>query len=249
MAIDEAIVESVGKGLVPPTFRFYSWRPPAVSIGCYQKISEIDQQACILKNYDIVRRPTGGRAILHDKELTYSVIAPVDNKLISRNILNTYKILHKGFMVGLQGLGLEPRMVSGRNNKGTKSYACFFSPSIYELTVRGKKIIGSAQRRWNKVVLQQGSMPLDINIEELFSVLSHRNREILIKKAEKKMTSINNELGKNVDIEKLKKAVVGGFEEALGIKLQPDRLTDHEAATAFRLSIEKYSNREWNFKK
>jgi lipoate-protein ligase A len=249
MAIDEAIAEAVRKGLVPPTLRFYGWNPPAVSIGYFQKMEEIDQEKCLLKNYDIVRRPTGGRAILHDRELTYSLIAPTDNPIISKNILNTYKTFHRGILIGLKKLGLKAQMVSGRDKKVLKSSACFFSPSIYELTVNGKKIVGSAQRRWQKVMLQQGSILLDLDIEALYTVLSHPNREVLAEKASEKMTSINRELGKAVKIDKVKEAVIDGFEEALGIKLQPERLTNHETAIAFRLSCEKYSNPEWNYKR
>lgn len=249
MAIDEAIAEAVKKGLAPPTLRFYSWTSPAVSIGYFQKIEDIDQEKCLIKNYDIVRRPTGGRAILHDRELTYSVIAPTNNPLLSKNILSTYRTLHKGLMAGLKKLGLMAEMVSRRDKKRIRSSACFFSPSIYELTVGGKKIVGSAQRRWQKVILQQGSILLDFDIKELFAVLSNRNKEALIEKAAQKMTSINKELGKTVEIDSVKKAVIDGFEEVLRIKLQLERLTDYETAMAFRLCCEKYSNRDWNYQR
>lgn len=248
MAIDEAIAEAVGKGLSPPTLRFYSWNPPAVSIGYFQKIEDVNQEECLRKNYDIVRRPTGGRAILHEKELTYSVIAPTDNPLFSKNILNTYKTLHQGFMLGLRKLELMPEMVSKRN-KGIKSPACFFSPSIYDLTINGKKIIGSAQMRWQKVLLQQGSIPLDLDIEALFRVLHHQDEKILIEKASRRMTSLYQELGNTIEIEKVKKALIDGFEEAFGIKIRLDRLTDYEAARAFRLSVEKYASPDWNYKR
>lgn len=249
MAIDEAIAESVGKGLAIPTLRFYGWNPPAVSIGYSQKIEEIDQEECLLKNYDIVRRPTGGWAILHDRELTYSIISPTDSPLFSKNVLNTYKTLHQGILIGLKKLGLIPAMVSGRDKKGDKSPACFCSPSIYELTVGGKKIVGSAQRRWQKVILQQGSILLDLDIDALFSILSHQNRKNIREKAAQKMTSVYKELGKAIEIDKVKGAMIYGFEESLGIKLRPDSLTDYETVMAFRLSVEKYSNREWNYKR
>jgi lipoate-protein ligase A len=249
MAIDEAIAESVGKGLAPPTLRFYGWNPPAVSIGYSQNIEEVDQEECRLKNYDIVRRPTGGRAILHNKELTYSIMSPADNPLFSKNIMSSYKILHQGIMIGLRKLGLIPEMVSGRDKKGNKSPACFFSPSIYELTIDGKKIIGSAQKRWQKVMLQQGSILLDLDVDALFSVLSNQNSRGAKERAGQKMTSISRELGKSVDIDNVKKVMTDGFEEALGIRLKRGSLTDYETALAFRLSVEKYSNKEWNYKK
>lgn len=249
MAIDEAIAESVGKGLASPTLRFYGWNPPAVSIGYSQKIEEIDQDECRLKNYDIVRRPTGGRAVLHDRELTYSIIAPTDNPLLSKNIMNTYKTLHQGIITGLKKLGLTPEMFSGRNRREIKSPACFFSPSMYELTVGGKKIIGSAQRRWQKVMLQQGSILLDLDIEALLSVLSNQNRKNLKEEVNQNMTSIRREMGKDIEMDKVKKAMVDGFEEALDIKLEQGSLTNYETVMAFRLSVEKYSNKEWNYKR
>ncbi|MEK6691448.1 MAG: biotin/lipoate A/B protein ligase family protein [Nitrospirota bacterium] len=249
MAIDEAIAESVAKGLSQPTIRFYEWRPPAVSIGYFQKIEEIDQRKCLIRNYDIVRRPTGGRAILHNRELTYSVMFNTDNPVFSTSVMDTYKIIHQGLLIGLKKLELMAGMVSGREKRGIRSSACFFSPSIYELTVGGKKIIGSAQRRWQKVVLQQGSILLDLDIEGLFTILSQADRESFIVEAAQKMTSINKELGRAIEINKVKKVMEDGFEDALGISLQPDVLTDYETVLAFKLSREKYSNPDWNYKR
>jgi len=248
MAIDEAIAEAVGKGISPPTLRFYSWNPPAVSIGYFQKIGDVNQEECLLKNYDIVRRPTGGRAILHDRELTYSIIAPADNPHLPKDILNTYKRLHQGFMVGLRKLEVMAELVSKRN-KGIKSPACFFSTSIYDITVNGKKLMGSAQMRWQRVILQQGSIPLYLDIEALFAVLSHTDKETFIEKATQRMTSLYQEIGRPIEIGEIKEALIDGLEETLGIKIRKDRLTDYEAARAFRLSVEKYSSPTWNYKR
>lgn len=253
MAIDEAIAEALKRGIVFPTLRFYSWMPPAVSIGYFQSIKDIDKERCILKGYDIVRRPTGGRMILHHREFTYSIVVPPDSYLFGKDVLSTYRILHQGVLAGLKKIGLAPEIVSGRDKKAIKSPACFFSPSIYEITIGGRKIMGSAQRRWQKVILEQGSILLDLDINELLSILylpnGYQRKEAISENASQKITCINKEIGKPAEIGKLKEALIDGFEEALGIRLRQDRLTDYELQRAFSLSLKKYSTPEWNYQR
>jgi len=154
MAVDEELLARAQAGETTPTLRLYTWNPPAVSIGRFQKIgTAVDVEACRRRGIDIVRRITGGRAVLHHQELTYSIIARTDDPLFPTNVHGTYKIIAAGLLQGLRDLGIPAEMVSRSSRhavlvkKDSKDPACFSSPSWYEILVRNRKIIGSAQRR------------------------------------------------------------------------------------------------------
>ena len=134
MAIDEAITMAIAEGLVPPTLRFYAWAPPCVSMGRNQKVAEVDSARCAARGYGIVRRPTGGRAILHTDELTYSVIAAPDHPLMAGLVLDSYLRLSAGLVAGLARLGIAAEPAPGTNRPGPDvSAACFEVPSAYEI--------------------------------------------------------------------------------------------------------------------
>ncbi|MDF2929271.1 MAG: biotin/lipoate protein ligase [Anaerospora sp.] len=164
MAIDEAIVEAHSAGLVPPTLRFYTWQPAALSIGYFQKIrEEVQLEACRSQGIDLVRRITGGRAVLHDQELTYSAVVREDIPVLPPTLLGSYRYLSQGLLAGLnkQGVAAEmtlPGAAFGQSSRLPKNGACFDAPSFYEITVDRKKLIGSAQVRKNGTLLQHGSI-------------------------------------------------------------------------------------------
>ena len=158
MAIDEVLLSSR-----VPILRFYQWEPAAVSIGRYQDLNEIDMEYCADNNIDVVRRITGGKAVLHEKELTYSFI--IDKEMMPRSIIESYKIISSAIIQGLRTLGLNPEMnKSKRENKGNP--VCFQEPSINELTINEKKFVGSAQVRKKGKLLQHGSILTGINTEK-----------------------------------------------------------------------------------
>ena len=168
MAVDEELLARAQAGETTSTLRLYTWQPPAVSIGRFQKIeTAVDIEACRQRGIDIVRRITGGRAVLHHQELTYSIIARTDDPLFPTNVHGTYKIIAAGLLQGLRNLGIPAEMVSrsGRYaalvKKDSKDPACFSSPSWYEILVHNRKIIGSAQRRLSGAFLQHGSILTD----------------------------------------------------------------------------------------
>ena len=145
MAIDEAITMAIAEGLVPPTLRFYAWTPPCVSMGRNQKVAEVDAARCAARGYGIVRRPTGGRAILHTDELTYSVIAAPDHPLMAGLVLDSYLRLSVGLVAGLTRLGIAAEPAPGTNRPGPDvSAACFEVPSAYEIVAGTRK--GARQR-------------------------------------------------------------------------------------------------------
>lgn len=256
MAIDEAIARAHGRGEVPPTLRFYGWQPAAVSIGYFQSMKqEVDLDAVKAGGYGYVRRPTGGRLIFHHLELTYSVAIRED--LMPGGVIETYKELSRGLLEGLRILGGNPELSDGeadprKANPGGFHTACFDTASAYELQVEGRKIAGSAQTRTNGVILQHGTILLDMDVELLFSLMrlpEGAPRERLMSRFRSKATSIREALGREVSYGEAREAFTRGFALGLGLQLTPGELTEGERREAARLVDEKYGNDAWNLKK
>ncbi len=174
MALDQAVAEAAAAGDAPPTLRFYRWSPPAVSLGRHQLVGDVDTDAIAARGYDLVRRSTGGRAILHTDELTYSVAAPDAEPRVSGGVMESYLRLSNALVVGLQRVGLAGvERASGSVRVGPDvSAACFEAPSAYEIVADGRKLLGSAQSRRAGYVLQHGSLPLVGDITRLVDVLA-----------------------------------------------------------------------------
>ncbi len=218
MALDEELLARAQAGEDRPVLRFYAWQPPAVSIGRFQKSeTAVNAEACKRLGFDIVRRITGGRAVLHDKELTYSIIARTDNPLFPGTVLGTYKVIAAGLLAGLRNIGIPAEIVSRggryaeRVDKNAKAAACFSSPSWYEILVQGRKIVGSAQRRVSGAFLQHGSILIDYDPQREAQVIPGGCAGDVV-------TSIKRELGRDVPLDEVKQAFVQGFREALGIE-------------------------------
>lgn len=239
MAIDEALLSSK-----MPVLRFYRWKPAGLSIGYFQPVKEFNFENLKKSKVDLVRRLTGGNAVLHDKELTYSFI--IDEEKMPKSIVESYKEISKGLLQGLRNLGLKAVM-NEDVAKGKKSAVCFNDSSWYEIIVNGKKIVGSAQKRVNGKLLQHGAVLIDADVEKYCSLFNNCSPE-LIKKVKGRMTSINEELGKKVDYKKTAEAMKNGFEGALGIEFEESELSEDEKKLAEKLYREKYSKEEWNFK-
>ncbi len=259
MAIDEAILIQHSEGKVPPTVRFYTWNPATLSIGYFQKAEkEIDIAAVKERNLGFVRRPTGGRAVLHDQELTYSVIVSESHPKMPSSVTEAYKVISLGLLHGFQELGLEAEMVSLASEEEKEKYsspgssACFDSPSWYELVVEGKKVAGSAQTRQKGVILQHGSILLDMDVELLFSLLkfpSERVKQRMIDSFVQKAVTINEVSGRTVSLNEAIDAFYKGFASGLGVILTEEPLTKEELALAEELAATRYATPEWNFRR
>jgi lipoate-protein ligase A len=255
MAIDEAIMRAHGRGEVPPTLRFYGWRPAAVSIGYFQSMqAEIDLEAVKAGGFGYVRRPTGGRMIFHHMEITYSVT--IREELLPGGVIETYRELSQGLLEGLRILGAQPALSGGeedprRKDPGGFHTACFDTPSAYELTVDGRKIAGSAQTRKDGVILQHGSILLDMDVDLLFRLMRvpPGQEERLKARFRAKATSLYEALGRQVSYEEAREAFTCGFARGLGLTLTPGTLTPAERAEAEALVREKYGHDGWNLKK
>jgi lipoate-protein ligase A len=260
MAVDEAILHTLADGLGCPTLRFYQWDPPCLSLGYNQRYAEVDEAACARLGYTWVRRPTGGRAILHTDELTYSVVVPGEEPRVEGGIVESYRRLSTGLLAGLRALGADVfQAQTERVLDSQKSGVCFDTPSNYEITVDGKKLIGSAQVRRRGMVLQHGTLPLTGDLGRIFACLlvtepgpsgpgpNQAQGEAgwenwLLARA----CTLEQALGQEVSFDEVAHALAGGFASALNLKLEPGDLTDEERSLAERLRRERYASQAWN---
>jgi lipoate-protein ligase A len=257
MALDEALLEWHGDGKIPPVVRFYEWNPPTLSIGYFQKAEkEINFTALKKMGIGFVRRPTGGRAVLHEHELTYSVIVAESHPSMPVSVTEAYRVISGGILKGFHKLGLNasfavPETAAEKESlRNPRSAVCFDAPSWYELVVEGKKVAGSAQTRQKNVILQHGSILLDLDEEKLFSLFqypSERMKERMKRSFRDKAVAINDISKRRIDISEAKEAFKKGFEEGLHIRLEPYELTNEQYCYVERLAVEKYENDEWNF--
>lgn len=253
MAIDEAILESVVAGRARPTLRFYGWNPPCVSIGFGQPIGDVDQTSCLQRGWDIIRRPSGGKAILHVDELTYSVCASPDEPRVAGGIIESYGRLVTGLLAGLRGLGLEPVEAKPEyaREQEAEGPVCFDGPARYEVTVAGRKLVGSAQARPKGGVLQHGTMPLTGDITRVVDSLvwdGPTARRSARERLSRRALTLHEALGRAVTFEEVVGAMTGGFRAALKLTLVPGELSAEEWQAVVRIRREKYTNDSWTCK-
>lgn len=235
MALDEALLNFVSRGEIDPVVRFYTWNPPTLSIGYFQRLSkEIDIEKVKEKGYGLVRRQTGGRGVLHDKELTYSVIIPEAHPDMPQTVTEAYRVISGGLLEGFKSLGFDahfavPRSKEEREKlKQPRSSVCFDAPSWYELVVEGKKIAGSAQTRQKGVILQHGSILQDVDIDDLFDMFIFKNERLKAKMKEafvEKAVAINDLSNETITLAQMEVAFKEGFKKALDIEFKPLELT------------------------
>ncbi len=250
MAVDEAILEAVAEGVSPPTLRFFAWAPPCLSLGYAQPFADVDAARLAGRGWEVVRRPTGGRAILHTDELTYSVIASLGEPLVTGGVIESYRRLSAGLLDGLARLGLAARSEAefGSISSAAADPICFETPSDYEITARGKKLIGSAQVRKRNAVLQHGSLPLTGDIGRICDALvfpSESDRESTRDRLRRRATTVAEVLGAEVAWETAAQAFAEGFVAALALDLAPGQLTPAEAQRVECLTAERYGNAVW----
>lgn len=258
MAMDEALLNFVSRGEIDPVIRFYTWNPATLSIGYFQRLQkEIDIDKVKEKGYGLVRRQTGGRGVLHDKELTYSVIVPESHPNMPSTVTEAYKIISQGLLEGFKNLGFEtyfaiPRSKKERDKlKQPRSSVCFDAPSWYELVVEGRKIAGSAQTRQKGVILQHGSILQDIDIDDLFDMFKFKNERLKAKMKEnfvQKAVAINDISNQHITLNEMENAFEAGFKKGLNIDFKPLELTEKQIEEVQELE-EKYRSEAWMYRK
>jgi lipoate-protein ligase A len=253
MAVDEAILESVVKKKNPPTLRLYAWNPYCLSLGHAQPVADVNLPALKEKGWGLVRRPTGGRAILHADEITYAVIAPIDEPRVSGTVLDSYKRLSKALLAALNILDIQADSKSKEvpNRRTSINPICFESPSDYEITSNGKKIIGSAQARRLQGVLQHGSIPLFGDITRITHLLNYTSAA---KQSEAKINlrlkagTLKDIIHKQKSWQVFSKALIEGFSKELNIIFIKGNLSEGEINRAKELVQNKFALDEWTFR-
>jgi len=243
MAVDEAILRAVAAELVPPTLRLYAWQPACLSLGRAQPLADVDRGALRAAGFDLVRRPTGGKAILHADELTYSLIAPEKEPRVAGGIVESYRRLSAGPVRALERLGaagIETDLRAER--RASEGPVCFEEPSAYEITAGGRKLVGSAQMRAQGAVLQHGALPLWGDIARICTLLTAHLDPTRVRA---RAATVEEALGRAVAWDEAAEALAAGFAEALNLRLEPGTLTDKERDWAEELRVEKYAAEEW----
>lgn len=270
MAVDEAILDAHIHGLVPPTLRVYRWSPPALSLGYSQAIEpsahsgeaslaslrgrsgqdgEVDLVKCQEHGIDVVRRLTGGRAVLHHQELTYSVTVSIRDDF-PESVAGSYRYLSRGLIACYRILGIDVCLQPGQRNPS--SAACFLSPTLADLTYQGRKLAGSAQVRKRNALLQHGSLPIHFDARLLFSLFKFPSdvyRERALAAFSQKTITLGEILGGDVGWQELKEALLLGFQQALRIRFHRNSLTKQEIQQSQELASRKYSSYEWNHRR
>ena len=252
MAVDEAILETVGRGEALPTLRLYAWQPPCLSLGYAQPIADVDRPRLDALGWHLVRRPTGGRAILHTDELTYSVIAPPDEPRLAGGVLASYQCLAQALLLALRLLNLPVIAQEKYSSPGapqSTNPVCFEVPSNYEITAHGKKLVGSAQARRREGILQHGSLPLHGDLTRITWALrfsDDASRELAAARLLERATTAETLLGYPLPWDEAAHAFAQAFSQALNLNLQPDGLSPAERKRADELSATKYAHPAWN---
>jgi lipoate-protein ligase A len=250
MALDESILEHIGRGESLPTLRLYAWDPACLSLGHAQPFADVDLARLRECGWEVVRRLTGGRAILHTDEITYSVIAPNDEPRVAGTVLESYNRLAQALLLAVKQLDLQVEMEDKvaqeailRNNP-----VCFEVPSTYEITVDGKKLIGSAQARKKEGVLQHGSLPLTGDLTRICQALVFENesrREAAANRLLQRATTVESALGREVSWETAARSFIQAFEAQLGLNLEEGELSESESNLTNELVNEKYDHASW----
>ena len=251
MAVDEAILEQVAAGDSPPTLRLYAWNPPCLSLGRAQPIRDIDLPSLDRLGWSLVRRPTGGRAILHTDELTYAVIAQTNNPVMSGGVMESYRRISSALLNALDRLALSARadqkyeVPDGLRSDGP---VCFEVPSNYEITVGGKKLIGSAQARRKNGVLQHGTLPLTGDLARITQALAYPDVESRLQAGPRVLrhaTTVESVLGRKVTWSETAQAFQDAFLETFAVSMYRMELSATEEERVLALCEEKYSLPLW----
>ncbi len=248
MAVDEALLESVGQGESLPTLRLYAWSPPCLSLGRSQSYAEVDVEALTRLGWEVVRRPTGGRAILHADELTYALALPLTEPLAAGSVLASYQRIARALLRALQLLQAPVEVLQKKETRREAPPVCFEVPSAYEITVGGRKLLGSAQARRATAILQHGTLPLHGDLTRITRCLrfaSESERQRAAERLRQRACTLEQAVGKRIPWEAAAAAWRQAFAETFFLDLQPGSLSVAEKARAQQLMREKYAHPSW----
>ena len=249
MAADEMLMQWHREGRIGPVLRFYGWNPGGFSVGYFQKTKKrFNLEEIEKRGFELVRRPTGGQAVLHHQELTYSIIVQEDYPGIPSSVKEAYKVLSEGLLIGFDNLGIQADFAIPADSKPKGTANCFEEASWYEINVDGKKAAGSAQTRQKGIVLQHGSIPVWLNQEdllELFLYPSDRVKERAYKSFSNKAASLQEFIPPQTTMEDIRAAFYDGFQKGLGVTFERLELDNEQLAAIEQLAKEKYQDHEF----
>jgi lipoate-protein ligase A len=257
MAIDEALLQSVGRGQSVPCLRLYRWTPLCLSLGMSQPASDADRDRLRAYGWGLVRRLTGGRAILHTDEITYSVAFPVNHPLVSGGIVESYRRISGGLLRALASLGMDAEAkpqypdVTGAGGKASVRPVCFEVPSKYEIAANGKKMVGSAQVRKYDGVLQHGSLPLNGDLSRICEALAFpddASRTEAKTRVLARATTLADALQRQITWQCAADSIVEAFKDEFDVHFTASTLTADEARLAAELRSTRYAADEWTLR-
>ncbi len=257
MALDEAVLEAVAAGASPPTLRFYSWTPPAISIGYFQGMrEEIDLAACERLGVEAVRRVTGGGAVFHNAEVTYSVVMREGHELAPVDILESYRLICAGLIAGIGRLGVNASFAPIND---IVAFAPGTTPGAAHNPTPGapppgepKKISGNAQTRRKGCLLQHGTLLLDVDVETMFELLLVPQEKLkgkLIADVKQRVVGLRSLLSREVGYREAVDALIQGFGSAWGAELERGEPRADELERASVLAKERYRTEAWKFRR
>jgi lipoate-protein ligase A len=252
MAADEAILRAVVSGAQPPTLRLYAWEPGCLSLGYGQSVRDVDTDRLQARGWGMVRRITGGRAILHIDELTYSVTLPEDDPLADGGIVESYRRISEALLWALRALGARPAADPLKQTITHADPVCFETPSHYEITVDGRKLVGSAQARRYGGLLQHGTLPLTGDITRICDVLIYDDQEARLAamgSVRLRALTLEQALGFPVGWSAAAEAVAQGFAAVFERECCPDELSEAENRDVQRLAQTVYADEKWTLKR
>lgn len=244
MALDDALLHAVAEEASHPILRLYRWQPPALSLGYAQSArTGVDLPACREAGIDVVRRPTGGRAVLHDHEVTYAIVAPTGG-CFGSSVTQCYQVIGGVLKEMLQRLGLPAELVPGQVRGQQGRAVCFTAPAQYELVIDGCKVAGCAQKRRQAAFLQHGSVPVDLDLDLLQRIMPAATGEDQDSRA-KVIGWLNRFSVRPLTVEAVEEVLITSFAAVLGIHFEESAPTEKETRVAERLCAEWYGNSQW----
>lgn len=252
MAVDDAILTAVGRAVSPPTLRLYAWQPACLSLGYGQRVRDVDFEGIARMGWDVVRRPSGGRAILHTDELTYSVSLPIDHPLAQGDVVSSYQRISRALVAALHHLGLSPQADRHDSEPDINGPVCFEVPSHYEITVGGRKLVGSAQLRRRDSILQHGTLPLTGDLARICDALAYDSplrRTQARAQVRGRAATLEEALGRIVSWSQAAEAVAQGFADAFDLDFYEESLSRDEQAEVNDIMERVYLNPDWTHKR
>jgi lipoate-protein ligase A len=255
MAVDEALLESVAEA--PPTLRIFSWSEPCLSIGCIQSISDVDVDACQRAGLPIIRRASGGTAVLHERTIAFSLAVPTGHPLAISDIVESYRQLGPPVQLALRRLGVAADLVRVEDShrgppRGLGSAACFAALAPYELVVGSRKLVGNSQLRRRGAILHHAILLLDFEPGRFAGFLKTGSLDEvrrLTALLDTRIGSLGGVLGRPVGEAEVADALRAAFADAFGVTLVPGDLTEPEEQRARSLAREKYRNPAWTYRR